>query len=151
MRLMRSIRAIVSGIAFVSLFGGSVEAEWLTYPRGLVRADSTDTLVMVEVYTDWCAYCKKLDRRVLSRDDVKAVLKQHYTTVKLDAENDTPMARIGDETLNSRKLARKYGVTTIPTCLILAPNGKLLKKLVGYHPPEDFLAFLRSPLASQTH
>ena len=55
MRLMRTIRAIVSGIAFVSLFGGSVEAEWLTYPRGLVRADSTDTLVMVEVYTDWCA------------------------------------------------------------------------------------------------
>ena len=110
-------------------------AEWVTYSEGLVRADSTQTLILVEVYTDWCAFCKKLERRVLSREDVKSVLEKHYTTVKLDAEDETPLARIGDQTLDGRTLARKYGATTFPTCLILSSNGRLLKKLVGYPPP----------------
>ena len=143
------VRFALLAVVMLTLDEGSARGEWLTYPEGLAQADSTGKLVFVEVYTDWCAYCTKLERRVLKRDDVRRVLDKHFAMVKLDAEDDTPIVRVGDGVLDSRKLARKYGATAYPTCLILRADGRIVKKLVGYHPPEDFLAFLQSGLASR--
>ena len=57
----------LAAFALACLLATPASAKWLTYPEGLAHADSTGTLVLVEVYTDWCSYCKKLERRVLSR------------------------------------------------------------------------------------
>ncbi|MBK35426.1 MAG: hypothetical protein CME26_07845 [Gemmatimonadetes bacterium] len=136
----------LAAFALACLLATPASAKWLTYPEGLAHADSTGTLVLVEVYTDWCSYCKKLERRVLSRDDIKSVIAKHFTPVKLDAEDDTPVAQMGDTTLTARQLARRYGATTYPTVLILSPKGQLLTKLVGYLPPKEFLDFLSSTI-----
>ena len=120
--------------------------EWLSYPEGLAQADSSGNPLLVKVYTKSCAFCKKLERRVLSRGDVREIIDRGYTPVSLDAEDNTPVARIKDRTLTSRDLAAAYGAKAYPTCLILRPDGQLITRLVGYVPPDSFRTFLTRSL-----
>ena len=37
-------------------------------------------------------------------------------------------------------MARKYGITLLPTLLFLDKNGKIVGSFVGYKPPQEFIA-----------
>jgi thioredoxin-related protein len=41
----------------------------------------------VDVYTDWCGWCKRMDRDVYARDDMRTYLNQRFILVKLSAES----------------------------------------------------------------
>ena len=48
---------------------------WLNWDQGLSEASITKRPILVDVYTDWCGWCKRMDRDVYSRDDVRAYLE----------------------------------------------------------------------------
>ncbi|MFN4006485.1 MAG: thioredoxin family protein [Chitinophagaceae bacterium] len=46
--------------------------------------------ILIDVYTDWCHYCKQMDNSVYKHDSVVAYLQKHFYRYKLNAEgNDT--------------------------------------------------------------
>ena len=57
---------------------------WDRGPRG--GADSSERPVLVDVYTDWCGWCQRMDADVYSRADVRDYLPRKFVTVKLNAE-----------------------------------------------------------------
>jgi thioredoxin-related protein len=46
--------------------------------------------ILIDVYTDWCYYCKVMDKTTWQNDSVAAYLADKYYTVKLNAENKEP-------------------------------------------------------------
>lgn len=124
---------------------GATDADfkWHGYQDALDLAEETDRLVLVDVYTTWCGWCKKLDKQVYSRDDVKDYLSRKFVSVKLNAEDTETMVRINDTAMTYAQLTAAYGVRSYPTTLFLRADGKLLYGLRGYHPPERFLKALQ--------
>ncbi len=109
--------------------GGGKKLSWhRSLPGAMLEAKKRNSLIVVDVYTDWCGWCKKLDKDTLSNPKVQDKLKE-FTLLKLDAEahHDT---------------AAEYGVTGYPTTLILDQKGKLILKQPGYMPPKGYLKFL---------
>ncbi len=98
-----------SGIAFSP--GGFDEA--------LARARAENRLLLVDVYTDWCGWCKKLDREVFADGRVGAAAKD-LVAVKVNAEKG------GEE------IARRYRVRGYPTILFLDGAGKVVERIDGY-------------------
>jgi len=46
--------------------------------------------LLIDVYTDWCHYCKQMDNSVYQHDSVVQYLQRNYYRYKLNAEgNDT--------------------------------------------------------------
>src|SRR5271155_4177100 len=41
--------------------------------------------VLADVYTDWCGWCKKLDKDVLTDSDVVSYLQKQFICVKVNA------------------------------------------------------------------
>ncbi|HOX09199.1 MAG TPA: peptide chain release factor-like protein [Candidatus Omnitrophota bacterium] len=78
--------------------------------------------VMVDFYTDWCGWCKKLDSETYSNSKVSK-LAEKFVCVKIDAEREPA-------------LASKYQVTGYPTILFLDGSGKVLARIPGYLPPD---------------
>ena len=80
-------------------------------------------LVLIDFYADWCGPCKMLTPNL----------------EKLEKTNGILVKKVNVD--NSRELAKKYGVMTIPT-LILFSNGSELKRHVGFSTVEELEKFI---------
>jgi len=114
----------------------------MSWDAGLSRAAAADRPVLVDVYTDWCGYCRKMDREVYSREDVRDYVARHFVTVKINAESSKP-ATIASRRLSESAVASKFRVTGYPTTVFLKPNGEHLVSVPGYIPADRFLLLLR--------
>lgn len=43
--------------------------------------------VMIDIYTDWCGWCKEMDRTTYKNDKLAAYINEHYYAVKYNAES----------------------------------------------------------------
>lgn len=121
---------------------GAAGGPWRTWDAGLREAGSADRPVLVNVYTDWCGWCKRMEREVYSRRDVQDYLARKFVIVKLNAESGEA-ARYQGKPYTGRTLAAHFGVTGFPTTIFLTSKGDHLGNVPGYTPPDRFLLLLR--------
>ena len=96
--------------------------------QALAAARQDHSLVLVDVWADWCGWCHKLDRDTLSNAAVQEKLRE-FTLLKLDADKH-------------QEVAQHYQVTGLPTTLVLTEKGEVVAAQPGYMPPEEYLKFL---------
>ena len=121
---------------------GTSATQWAAWDPGLAKAKAQGRYVLVDVYTDWCGWCKRMDSDVYARADVSGYLADKFVSIKLDAESEEVVHHQG-HTMSATELARAFGVTGYPATLFLTPDGKLVTSLPGYLPPDRFLLVLR--------
>jgi thioredoxin-related protein len=76
--------------------------------------------VFVDVYTDWCGWCKKMDQSTFTDPKVIEVMNEHFYAVKFNAEQKEPATYQG-QSLNFRP-GGKRGVHELAVVLL---NGRL--------------------------
>ncbi|MDE3058993.1 MAG: DUF255 domain-containing protein, partial [Bacteroidota bacterium] len=87
--------AILLGIAAIAtvLYGVTVmreakEVKWNSFDSGMQQASNENKKVLIDVYTDWCTWCKKMDSDVYSDASVADYLKKNFVTIRLNAESN---------------------------------------------------------------
>jgi thiol-disulfide isomerase/thioredoxin len=106
--------------------GGEGAIAWRkSLPAAQAEAKRSHKLLMVDFYTSWCGFCKKLDAETYTDANVIR-LSEKVVTVKVDAERD------------GRQLAEKYGVTGFPTILFLNETGGVEGMIGGFLPAYGF-------------
>ena len=89
--------------------------------------------------SDWCGWCKKLEKEILSTETFRKGAVGRYELVYIDnPRNQDLLSEHGKE--NNRKLTSKYDVHGFPTVLILDANGEKVAEM-GYDAggPEKYL------------
>ncbi|MFQ5412266.1 MAG: thioredoxin family protein [Phycisphaerae bacterium] len=94
-------------------------------------AAKTGKLIMVDFYTDWCGWCKKLDRDTYTDKNVIR-LSTEFVPVKLNA------GKAG------KTLARKNGVRGYPTILFFDAKEKVVGRIAGYLPPDKYTTAVKN-------
>jgi len=133
--------ALATALSFQASPAGAGPA-WRGWDAGLREAGATNRPVLVDVYTDWCGWCKRMDRDVYAQPEVQDYLARRFVVVKLDAESATAASFEG-RAYTSRSLAAHFGVTGYPTTIFLSAKGAHLGNVPGYSPPADFLLLLK--------
>jgi thioredoxin-related protein len=131
---MNRATAVVLALATVP-FAACRDGGKTAFFRGDVAAAVTEartrnTLVMVEFFTDWCTWCRRLETETFADHDVRRELAG-VVPVRLNAEQE------------GAELAAKLGVEGYPTVVFLGPEGDEVDRIVGYLPPDRFLEQLR--------
>ena len=98
----------------------------------LKNAKSKQKPVMADFYTDWCGWCKKLDKETYA-DRKVGNLAREFISVKVN----------GDK---ARDAVRKYGIRGYPTVLFFDSNGKVVQRIGGYVGPVDFAKIMEDVL-----
>ena len=62
------------------------EIQWLTMEEAYEKTQKEPKKILVDVYTDWCGWCKVMDRGTFRDEKVVAYVNEHYYAVKFDAE-----------------------------------------------------------------
>jgi thioredoxin-related protein len=141
-RALLSALGAVALALFLPLSPAAAAPAWRSWDAGLREAANSGRPVLVDVYTDWCGWCKRMDRDVYARADVQEYLARRFVAVKLDAESNAA-AHFEGRAYTMRSLAARFGVTGYPTTLFLGAKGNYLGNSPGYLPPQDFLQQLR--------
>src|SRR2546422_10861224 len=89
---------------------GKPELKWKPFDNGFLEDQKGRHKLMLDVYTDWCGWCKKLDRDVYGDEQVSRYLNEKYVVVKLNAE-DTSIVSYKDKKYSKIALARSFGVS----------------------------------------
>jgi len=115
----------------------AASATWSRDPeRAFELARSQGKLLLVDVYADWCGWCKVLEKEVFPDPAFRAVAKD-FVLLRIDAEDG------GAGSL----LAAEHRADALPTLLILEPGGARVGEVQGYAPAPEFVARLKSQLA----
>jgi thiol-disulfide isomerase/thioredoxin len=107
---------------------------WLTsYTVAMEKALLTRRPLLVTFYTDWCGWCRKLERTTFV-DPGFVGLVRFAVPVRLNGDRE-------------KGLAALLRVSSYPTSVLLNRRGKEIGRIVGYRPPEEFSGLLSSLLA----
>jgi len=139
------LRPVVMSILLALGLPAMVHAEsvaWHGWNDGLAAASGAGKPVIVDVYTDWCGWCKRMDRDVYARAEVSSYLNQHFVMVRLNAESNERVTYAG-HTMAARALAGGFQVTGYPTTIFLRPDGEHLVNVPGYLPLDKFMKLVR--------
>lgn len=115
------------------LFGATKPARaesirWASsFEAALREAKATRRPLMVDFYTDWCGWCKKLDAETYTDARVVAQARS-FVSVKVNAERE------------GAQLARQYRVSSYPNIVFMNENGLVIDRFAGYLPGEGFAA-----------
>lgn len=81
------IIAVVCGAQVVT-----AQIKWMGIEEAMRKQDSMPKTVMIDMYTDWCGWCKKMDAETFSNPELAAYINANFYPVKFNAEtNDTIM------------------------------------------------------------
>ena len=88
------------------------------------------TVVAAFSGSDWCGWCKRLDKEVFSKRDFIRAATNRYVLVFIDKPSD-PTLLSERAAAQNPKLIEKYGIKGFPTVLLLDGDGQVLDEL-GY-------------------
>lgn len=90
-------------------------------------ARQTNRLVLVHVVADGCGPCAALEKNVFNQPGVATAIEQQFVPVKLNA-NEFP------------GIATGFGITRVPTDVIITPDGQILGKAISPPTPMGYVA-----------
>ena len=117
--------------------------EWLTIEEAAERSASEPRVIFVDVYTNWCGYCKVMDRKTFANPDVIKYVNENYYAVKLNAEDYTKFEFKG-QTTNNGEIARAFRVSGYPTIVLIDDSFTQFTPRPGFRGPQDFINLLQS-------
>jgi uncharacterized protein YyaL (SSP411 family) len=140
---------IIGGIQISNAQLKNPEVKWYEWDEGYELAKESGKILLVDIYTDWCGWCKKMDRDTYAKDSIKYLLNKYFIAVKFNPELNKKY-HIDDNEYNGRQLQSSLlqnQRSGYPTTVFLLPNKKAILSIVpGYKDEAAFKAVLRKQI-----
>lgn len=121
--------------------------KWISFEEALERSKTEKKKIFVDVYTDWCGWCKVMDKNTFNHPAIASYLNENFYPVKLNAEQTgdiefrdytfkyVPQGRRGYHQLAAALLNNKL---SYPTVVFLDEDFNMIQPVPGYQKPDQF-------------
>ncbi|MGE0088250.1 MAG: thioredoxin family protein [Bacteroidales bacterium] len=122
-------------------YGQGVGVKWYSLEEALELNKKEQKKIFVDVYTDWCGWCKKMDAATFNNPAIATILNTEYYAVKFNAESKDTILFGGrsfvNEGPNGRSphqlaIALLQGRMSYPSVVYLNEESQLLTAVPGY-------------------
>lgn len=145
---MRKLITLTIFIFSLSSIFSQEEINWMTWQEAVTQSekDSVPKKMFIDLYTDWCGWCKRMDQSTFANKDVVKYINENYYAIKIDAEMRDSIQFGGNLYINSNPKAnapKRKGVHMLayslldgnlsyPSYVILDENKARITILKGY-------------------
>ncbi|MFC2098348.1 thioredoxin family protein [Bacteroidota bacterium] len=128
-----------------ALIAQDTKVNWLSIEEAEKLNKQEPRKIMVDVYTDWCGWCKKMDKETFTNPVIAEFINENYYAVKLDAEgkeeitfNGTTYKFVAQGARGYHELAAGFlsGKMSYPSIAYLNEELQLLGAVPGYQTPD---------------
>lgn len=125
---------------------------WYSFPEAYQLNKKKPKKVFIDVYTDWCGWCKKMDKETFQDPEIAKYMQKNFYCVKLNAEtkdtividtvkfvNSNPKGRGGNNRLAVELL---MGKMSYPSYVFLNEQSQRLTVVPGFMNAESFAPVL---------
>ena len=145
--MKKTFFAAAASLAASAAFAAtSTPAGWTDdFDAAKARASSENKLILADFSgSDWCGWCKKLDREVFATPEFLEGATNKYVLLMIDSPSDKSLLSEKAAKQNP-ELAKRYKVGGYPTVLLLDAGGKVVLK-TGYRAggPVKYLKYLET-------
>ncbi len=120
------------------------ESGWLDdYKKAQQEAKASNKFLLLDFTgSDWCGWCKKFDKEILSQSEFQDYARENLVLLELDFPRAKPQSP--ELRKQNQELADQYQVQGFPTIVVLNGDGQKLWQYDGYFPdgPAAFIAQL---------
>ncbi len=134
---MRTLQLVLCLLlAFAPTAAVAAGGSWLTsVDEAFAVAEDGDRYVLVDLYAEWCGWCKVLEREVFTSPEFR------------DFSRDMVLLRVDvDDGGEGSALQARYEANSLPTTLILDAGMVKIGEVKGYAPTPQFIASVRREL-----
>lgn len=124
------------------------KVNWMSWEEAIEKIENGEKKkIFIDVYTDWCGWCKKMDKSTFSHPEIAKYMNKHFYAVKLDAEGkddivfrDHTFKYVAQGRRGYHELAASLlqGKMSYPTVVFMDENANLLSPVPGYQQPGSF-------------
>jgi thioredoxin-related protein len=123
------------------------DVQWMTLEDAMKKAEKEKRPIFVDVYTDWCGWCKVMDKNTFSDPQVATLLNEKFYPVKLNGEQKEDLIFKGN---TYKYISRGNGgyhqfammllgdSPSYPTVVFLDDEFNVVQRVPGYRKAPEF-------------
>lgn len=145
--------AMISSLALLSsTIGDEDKITWLTWEEAMEMNKENPKKIFVDVYTEWCGWCKRMDATTFTDPDVVDYMNDHFYAVKLDAEMKENIifkdqkfkyVKQGNKGIHTLAYSLLEGKLSYPSFVTLNEDLDRIAVSPGYKKPDQLIKELR--------
>lgn len=149
---------VVLGVVFamnVRVAASDNGVHWISFEEAVKRSKTEPRKILIDVYTEWCGWCKKMDKATYEDPAVAAYINATYWPVKLDAErkdtvvfNEKAFVYVKERKAHALALSLLSEKMSYPTTVFLNEDFSMIQAVPGYldaRTMSPILAFFGEP------
>jgi thioredoxin-related protein len=131
--------------------------KWMTFEEAVEKSKTEKRKIFIDVYTDWCGWCKVMDKNTFTDPTIAKLLNEKYYPVKFDAEQTADVVfrgttfkfvPFGNKGAHQLAMALLNNQMSYPNFVFLDEEFRIVPifenstSVPGYRKPEEFHIFL---------
>ncbi|MEI6816296.1 MAG: DUF255 domain-containing protein [Bacteroidota bacterium] len=136
-------------LVFYGMSSSQNEIKWMSIQEALKLQKAAPKKIFIDVYTDWCGWCKRMDATTYKDQEVVNFMNKYFYAVRFNAEKKDSIEYKGkyytskpDSKVNDLAIYFLNEKMSYPTSVFLTEVGDLIQPIPGFHEANDMLMFL---------
>ncbi len=111
---------------------------FLDFEEDIKEAASEGKRLVLYFWQTGCPYCNALVEQNFAQRDIVETMQSNYQLVGINMWGDREVIQVGGKVFTEKTLAAALQVNYTPTLLFFDEARKVILRLNGYYPPDDF-------------
>ncbi|KAB1066886.1 thioredoxin fold domain-containing protein [Tamlana haliotis] len=138
----------------------TTEIHWKTFPELEIALKENPKPVFIFFHAEWCAYCKKIERKIFTKPEVINMINSEFYAVEMDVETQDSIVfdnvtftnkqaqtqRNGKHEIPLLLATREGFPFTLPATIILNKDFTINNRVFEYYTSNKLLEILKSAL-----
>jgi thioredoxin-related protein len=128
-------------------FKAGEEIKWVDFNTGYATAQKKNKIMLVDVYTDWCGWCKVMDKETYAKSEIAGIINADFVAIKFNPEVANASYTYNGNTYNGKQLEQAISNSRIrgyPATMFMNTKNNKSTLISGFKTVDEFKVILAS-------